>query len=126
MVLVLFRLYVISHRMENTMGALGGLLFNGVTHTQAILEFESNQSWNRRCRRTESFSVSPLASLIGIKETSIKEKNDETSIKETDDSLQPKIFISMEIFGDRLGQFWYHSIGCVPSRLMFLIHLLFW
>lgn len=99
--------------MECTAGALGGILFSGVTHTQAILEFESQQAYDKRRRR-----VSPLARAMGVHEGESGQvgENSRTSINEIfydvdddenddeDGTLNRKTFLSMELFANRLGK----------------------
>lgn len=67
--------------MENTIGALGGILFSGVTHTQAILEFETYVAFERRRSGPEAPSPIP-----------------------DDDEEQKKVFVTMELFADRIGE----------------------
>lgn len=65
------RLYVVDHRMENPVGALGGLVFEGLRHTEAVLEFEKEGG---------------------------------------------KLFVSMELFADRVGIEWQVCSSFPPLK----------
>lgn len=82
-------MYAIAHRMENTAGALGGLVYSGIYHAEAVLEFE-------RCLHDSESS--PSSCSTRPQEPTREEKLSPSSAPDT-----VKTFLSMEIFSDRPG-----------------------
>lgn len=82
------RLYVIAHRMENTAGALGGLLYSGIYHGEAVLEFES-------------LVADPTRSS-----TSAVFPQQQAAFEQQNALPAAKTFVSMEIFSDSPGVQW--------------------
>lgn len=95
------RLYIITHRMENTAGAIGGLILDGLKHTQAVVEFDLNPT---------SIAATEETPPLMWENRSTEQDIITTDSCETESS---KTFLSMEIFADKPGVVWSIS-QCMP------------